>query len=109
VVGQLSGVCIEDPNIEPPDFDPAEGLSCLSDGDCGDADEICDFSGVTGVGVAFHITGTNAQDTAFIASDSSGQVQQPIPTPTDRAPMPSRHVRIWVTAGQMTVATSSRA
>src|SRR6267142_6283511 len=53
VVGQLSGVCVEDTTIEPADGDPAEGLSCLNDGDCGDADEICDFSGVSGVAVAF--------------------------------------------------------
>src|SRR5713101_5025168 len=55
VAGQLSGVCIEDPSVEPPDIDPAEGLACLADGDCGDADEICDLSGVGNVGVAFRI------------------------------------------------------
>src|SRR6266478_1305264 len=59
VVGQLSGVCVEDQTIEAPDGDPAEGLACLTDGDCGDPDEICDLSGVSGVGVAFRITGKN--------------------------------------------------
>src|SRR6267142_4180543 len=56
VVGQLSGVCAE---VDPTEIDSdGEGNACLSDGDCGDADEFCDFSGVTGVPVALHITGT---------------------------------------------------
>jgi len=37
-------------------------------------DVVCDFSGVTGVAVAFRITGTNAQDIDFSPSDASGQV-----------------------------------
>jgi hypothetical protein len=72
VVGQLSGVCAE---VDPSEIDSdGEGNSCLSDGDCADADEFCDFSGVSGVGVAFRITGTNAQDIDFSPTNGSGQV-----------------------------------
>src|SRR5882672_6339204 len=75
VVGQLSGVCIASGDVE----DGDEGGSCLSDSDCqpdifGGNDEVCDFSGVTGVGVAFRITGTNAHDIDFSPTNGSGQV-----------------------------------
>src|SRR6266850_7582211 len=78
VVGQLSGVCVEDLLVDPSGPDGDEGAACLVDADCAPNtdDEICDISGISGVGVAFHILGTNAQDTAFIATDSSGQVSK---------------------------------
>src|SRR6266851_624846 len=73
VVGQLSGVCAETTSEIDSD---GEGSPCLVNSDCADylVDEFCDVSGISGVGVAFHILGTNAQDTAFIATDGSGQV-----------------------------------
>src|SRR5260370_38800522 len=73
VVGQLSGVCAEtSPEID----SDGEGSPCLVNSDCTDflVDEFCDLSGVSGVGVAFRITGKNAQDIDFAPTDGTGQV-----------------------------------
>jgi hypothetical protein len=73
IAGQLSGVCAEtSPEID----SDGEGSPCLVNSDCADflVDEFCDLSGNSGVPVALHITGTNAQDTPFTSTDVSGQV-----------------------------------
>ena len=73
VVAQLSGVCAE--NSGPSDGD-GEGTPCLVNTDCQDFanDEICDFSGSSGVPVGFQIKGTNGQIIDFTPTDVSGQV-----------------------------------